>query len=205
MSWSVYGDYCPTACTKKSGTPGLDDTATISLQTSSPHARRTLDQFYYPALVDTSIRDGDQTISKWSGKDFAPDGKLETTPDSLLVMVDQLWCWVVNESLSPMLDSPFSIPEMLTYTLDTVISSFPSSYTPTQLVGFTSLYECVRKHAAKCETVWDLHSLLVKEATSLLFNQENMAFTDIIETYRWVTNKKVMSDLPFIPQLVRLS
>jgi hypothetical protein len=181
MSWTVYGDWM-----KNVSVP----------QSSSLHSRRTLDQFYYPALDDTSIRDADQTISKWSGKGVAADGKPEATSDSLLLMVDQLWCWVVDESLSPVLDSSSG---MLTYTSGTIISSFPSSYTLDDLVRFKGLYECVRKDATTCETVWDLHSLLVKEATGLLFNQQNRAFRDIIETYRWVTNKKVRSQFLVSP------
>lgn len=67
------------------------------------HPRRTLDQFYYPALTDTSTRDADQTISKWSGTggNQATEGKSRATGDSLLIMVDQLWCWVVDESMLP--------------------------------------------------------------------------------------------------------
>jgi hypothetical protein len=66
---------------------------------SNRHPRRTLDQFYYPALSDTSGRDDDQTISKWSGKDLPADGREKAVDESLLLMVDQLWCWVVDESM----------------------------------------------------------------------------------------------------------
>lgn len=87
-----------------------------------------------------------------------------------------------------------SLTKVLKYNLETIISSFPSVDIPDDLRGFTGLYECVRKRATTCKTVWDLHSLLVNEATSLLFNQQNKAFRDIIETYRWVTNRKVLSE-----------
>tara|TARA_R110002003_G_scaffold6_5_gene293 strand:+ start:6577 stop:6906 length:330 start_codon:yes stop_codon:yes gene_type:complete len=66
---------------------------------SDCHPRRTLDQFYYPALSDTSGTDQDQTISKWSGKDLPDDGREKAVNDSLLLMVDQLWCWVVDDSM----------------------------------------------------------------------------------------------------------
>jgi hypothetical protein len=68
--------------------PGLANTT---------HPRRALDQFYYPALDDTSARDADQTISKWSGKGLDRDGREHAVNDSLLILVDQLWCWVVDE------------------------------------------------------------------------------------------------------------
>jgi hypothetical protein len=67
------------------------------------HPRRTLDQFYYPALSDTSARDADQTISKWSGTSLPEDGGPQATNESVLTMVDQLWCWVVDESMPPTL------------------------------------------------------------------------------------------------------
>ena len=67
------------------------------------HVRRTLDQYYYGSLTNTVVRDEDQTISKWTSvKDaqLRKHGKKKATEDSLLLMVDQLWCWVVDESKS---------------------------------------------------------------------------------------------------------
>lgn len=62
----------------------------------SSHIRRTLDQFYYPSLADTTARDGDQTISKWTGERLTQDSRNIVPNDSLLIMIDQLWCWVVD-------------------------------------------------------------------------------------------------------------
>lgn len=63
------------------------------------HPRRSLDQFYYSSLSDTRERDADQTVSKWTGSQskIAEDGRDEAERDSLIVMVDQLWVWVLNE------------------------------------------------------------------------------------------------------------
>jgi hypothetical protein len=36
-----------------------------------------------------------------------------------------------------------------------------------------------------------LYSIIVKEATTYLFRQENKKFVDLVEVYRWVTGKKV--------------
>jgi hypothetical protein len=72
---------------------------------------RTLDQFGYPALDDTSLRDKDQTISKWSGTPLKQDGRDEAAPDSLMIMVDQFWCWVIDESLSSILQIMISIAD----------------------------------------------------------------------------------------------
>lgn len=64
------------------------------------HPRRTLDQFYYSSLGDTSSRDRDQTISKWTGPNVPADGRTGAVDQSLIIMVDQLWCWVVDDSTS---------------------------------------------------------------------------------------------------------
>lgn len=63
------------------------------------YSSRTLDQFYYPALDDTSARDKDQTISKWSGTPLDKNGRDEAADDSLVIMVDQFWCWIIDESV----------------------------------------------------------------------------------------------------------
>jgi hypothetical protein len=99
------------------------------------HIRRTLDQFGYPILEDTNERDLDQVVFKWA-KDATDklrkrleksgvgpfNAQLQTRPsigDNLIMgedaykvlMVDQLWCWIINEgeSKSRLLISPNSI------------------------------------------------------------------------------------------------
>ena len=62
------------------------------------HPRRTLDQFYYSSLRNTSTRDSDQTISKWTGIGVEQGGRQSAHSSSRLIMVDQLWCWVLDES-----------------------------------------------------------------------------------------------------------
>ena len=55
------------------------------------HIRRTLDQFHYYTTDDTDFRDSDQVISRYLRRKF-PDQPIP------IVMVDQLWLWVVNNS-----------------------------------------------------------------------------------------------------------
>jgi hypothetical protein len=62
------------------------------------HPRRTLDQFYYSSLRNTSTRDSDQTISKWTGLGVEQGGRQRAHSSSRLIMVNQLWCWVLDES-----------------------------------------------------------------------------------------------------------
>ncbi|KAI1743826.1 hypothetical protein F4680DRAFT_407618 [Xylaria scruposa] len=59
-----------------------------SISAKAPlHARRTLDQYYFPNLEDTSIRDRDQVVYR---------GTKYGSPR--VVMVDQLWLWIVNDN-----------------------------------------------------------------------------------------------------------
>jgi hypothetical protein len=110
MNWELYGNYCRL---RDSYTGFADTTKTSPRETmerslantflndakKSLHPRRTLDQFYYPSLGTTVRRDADQTISKWTGDDLPEDGRPRAADHSKLLMVDQLWCWVLDESL----------------------------------------------------------------------------------------------------------
>ncbi|OAK95030.1 hypothetical protein IQ06DRAFT_63520 [Phaeosphaeriaceae sp. SRC1lsM3a] len=60
--------------------------------TSSLHPRRSLDQYFYSGLPDTTSRDKDQVISKYKPKDGRGGEKM--------IMVDQLWLWLF-ESADP--------------------------------------------------------------------------------------------------------
>jgi hypothetical protein len=52
------------------------------------HIRRTLDQYYYHTLKDTSERDQDQVVSQ-----YQQSMKLQPR---ILTIVDQLWIWVLG-------------------------------------------------------------------------------------------------------------
>ena len=74
----------------------------------SYHPRRTLDQYYYSRLEDTSERDNDQVVSKQTME--APGG-------ATMVMVDQLWLslWLsIQQSEDIQLGEP-----------STIVTSFP--------------------------------------------------------------------------------
>jgi hypothetical protein len=59
--------------------------------TSDPplHIRQTLDQFHYYMTEDTSARDADQVIGRYFSMKFPK----KPVP---IMMVDQLWLWIVN-------------------------------------------------------------------------------------------------------------
>ncbi|PVH96135.1 hypothetical protein DM02DRAFT_632249 [Periconia macrospinosa] len=60
------------------------------------HPRRTLD--HYSFLVDTTVRDADQSTSKGTGNNGQEGGSI-AEDDSRLIIIDQLWCWVLDEKL----------------------------------------------------------------------------------------------------------
>lgn len=62
------------------------------------HIRRTLDQFYFHTLDDTSARDCDQVVHR---------GTRGAKDHTRIIMVDQLWLWILDDSiLSPILKVP---------------------------------------------------------------------------------------------------
>jgi len=76
-----------------------------NLHSSPPlHMRRTLDQFYYWTVEDTALQDRDQVVCR--GTRSLND--LEAT--TRVVMVDQLWLWILDESRISIRDilPPFS-------------------------------------------------------------------------------------------------
>ncbi|RDW87897.1 hypothetical protein BP5796_03591 [Coleophoma crateriformis] len=54
------------------------------------HIRRTLDQFHYYMTDNTTARDSDQVITRYYQRQFP-------TKPPPIVMVDQLWLWIVDE------------------------------------------------------------------------------------------------------------
>jgi hypothetical protein len=60
------------------------------------HIRRTLDQSYFLTLDDTSERDRDQVVYRETKSEQGDPAR----PVSRVVMVDQLWLWILDERRS---------------------------------------------------------------------------------------------------------
>jgi Mg2+ and Co2+ transporter CorA len=69
--------------------------AHLTSSTASLHVRRTLDQSFYHN-IDTASRDKDQVVYRYQlkGKDVEEDNV-----DPKIVMVDQLWMWILGKDL----------------------------------------------------------------------------------------------------------
>jgi hypothetical protein len=57
------------------------------------HIRRTLDQSYFLTLDDTAVRDKDQVVYRETRA-----GRSFHTRNTRVVMVDQLWLWILDGS-----------------------------------------------------------------------------------------------------------
>ncbi|KAG8530266.1 uncharacterized protein KY384_004767 [Bacidia gigantensis] len=80
------------------------------------HPRRSLDQFYYSRIRDTSKRDSDQVVSRQT--------RMETDPK--MIMVDQLWlCLWIVERKRIVASGSTSKPEDWTYVGSSILTSFP--------------------------------------------------------------------------------
>ncbi|CAL3973628.1 unnamed protein product [Diplocarpon coronariae] len=69
--------------------------AHLATSTVSLHVRRTLDQFFYHN-IDTKSRDQDQVVYRYQLKS---KDQVESDLDPKIVMVDQLWMWVLGRDL----------------------------------------------------------------------------------------------------------
>jgi hypothetical protein len=58
------------------------------------HVRRTLDQYYFSTLEETSARDKDQVVYRETQYGQGIQSRAR------VVMVDQLWLWILDDSMS---------------------------------------------------------------------------------------------------------
>jgi hypothetical protein len=57
------------------------------------HVRRTLDQYYFSTLEETSARDRDQVVYRETRAGRGIQSRAR------VVMVDQLWLWILDDSM----------------------------------------------------------------------------------------------------------
>lgn len=99
------------------------------------HVSRTLDQYYYSALSDTSRRDIDQVVRRYQARKYMVKAqeKMSKTnenardPDFQIGMVDQLWLWIIDDK--------------------TIITCFPQRWTQdTESSQRSELLDKIRSH-----------------------------------------------------------
>uniref|UniRef100_A0A093V039 Ankyrin repeat domain-containing protein 50 n=1 Tax=Talaromyces marneffei PM1 TaxID=1077442 RepID=A0A093V039_TALMA len=138
------------------------------------HFRRTLDQYYYYNLLTTEARDTDQVVSRYFKKIWPEDDN-----ENLLLMVDQLWLWILDE--------------------DTVVTSFPQRWNKSEARtefdpdpnNDSDIVECIIRQIGKnnrrpLEDVFDLAELIVSQCIGTMFEHHDIAneklrFSDFFE------------------------
>lgn len=148
------------------------------------HCRRTLDQFGYPSLRNTSVRDGDQILYKRTkaDKDTHPprdtaakhpkhvggsaggssiSGGLADDKAAKVLMVDQLWLWVLDGETVVTFASPKEKDE-----------NDGGLWKQADLVG--NIYQDINgDFARQCEDPFDFAALAVFHAVKTLLDHTN--------------------------------
>ncbi|KAH8883113.1 hypothetical protein GQ53DRAFT_883648 [Thozetella sp. PMI_491] len=127
------------------------------------HPRRTLDQSYYGALRNTGTRDRDQVVYRGTtpephdcaGTDTCLQCKEDVRKVSRIVMVDQLWLWILDEN--------------------TVITSFPRRWgknKPDPSAIHKSLRVRLKSlRQGEISTAYDLALIIVDECSRVFFDR----------------------------------
>jgi len=97
------------------------------------HIRRTLDQYYFLTLDDTSARDRDQVVYRETRA-----GRSFHSRNTRVVMVDQLWLWILDDH--------------------TIITSFPRRWGRNK-PDPSGVHKCLREHVSNNPNVKSIHHL----------------------------------------------
>jgi hypothetical protein len=152
------------------------------------HPRRSLDQYYFSHLPDTTPRDQDQIVSKHTKK--SPTGEK-------MIMVDQLWLWIVcpNEK-----DSSASN--------DTVVfTCFPTKQQESKYDTNYTIADLRQAILDEAKETWSadstkmdaiaLAALIVKNAVEIMFNVRNEKSLDFLEIFREAIGEAVSASVMF--------
>jgi hypothetical protein len=164
-----------------------DDESLIKAYYESLHPRRTLDQFYYYMLENTETRDKSQVIQSWTEHQHQSHGRpVLNTQGSYVMMADQLWLWIIDDSKS----NDFHITFIeLTRISDTVVTSFAEPWGESRerdsfdvLGRFIEHMKCKKRSPVK--SGHDLAMKIVKHCLNAYntCNPPGLKFHDIFES-----------------------
>ncbi|KAK9426595.1 hypothetical protein SUNI508_00122 [Seiridium unicorne] len=109
------------------------------------HIRRTLDQYWYPILDNTSERDRDQVVYR---------GTISKSLSTRVVMVDQLWLWILDDN--------------------TIITSFPRRWgrnKPDPSGVHKSLRERLAPNTEVIKSIHHLALIIVDQCSRVFFDR----------------------------------
>ena len=119
------------------------------------HVRRTLDQFGYYTITDTTSRDKDQVVDRYSRAHHTTD--LIVPP---MLMVDQCWLWILGNN--------------------TVLTCFPHRWNRTSQTDSTDVYEGILEllddplHRNKIQNAGQLASLIIDRCAGNVLDRDSI-------------------------------
>ncbi|MCJ1426325.1 hypothetical protein MMC29_004228 [Sticta canariensis] len=137
------------------------------------HIRRTLDQYYYHTMKDTTERDEDQVVYRYAKKMWPDDHESVHN----ILMVDQLWLWILDGG--KLFDCSRLMKPSKTPSTDTVITSFPQRWNRRQFDNDLDVVESIRKHINLVEgrdplrSAYDLAVLISSFCSEVFFERED--------------------------------
>lgn len=128
------------------------------------HPRRTLDQSFYWQLPTTEGRDEDQVVYR-----ATKTGK-NISKTSRVVMVDQLWMYILDDSKLFIQHKKFR-----SNMVDTIITSFPRR-SGRNKPDWSGVHKAIRSHLShlregEVQSVYDLALLIVNQCSSVFFDR----------------------------------
>lgn len=118
------------------------------LRSSPPlHVRRTLDQYYFFTLNDTSARDRDQVVYRKTLDSRGSCGR-----NARVVMVDQLWLWILDD--------------------DTIITSFPRRWGKNK-PDPSEVHTCLKERLAnnRISSIYHLALIIIDQCSGVFFDR----------------------------------
>ncbi|KAF2805695.1 uncharacterized protein BDZ99DRAFT_109846 [Mytilinidion resinicola] len=159
------------------------------------HCRRSLDQYMYSTLPDTSARDKDQILHKCTRKGIgslsneAPDHEdVDSVHDQSndvdetgnVLVVDQLWMWVLDDASVVTFFPPKEVElstnkDKPTPAHSSAIDLDPSNFVSARLIAEGDLRTCIQREIEDSEdpfkNQWDLAAFIVKHVVTALFDR----------------------------------
>ncbi|KAH7308294.1 hypothetical protein BKA65DRAFT_415197 [Rhexocercosporidium sp. MPI-PUGE-AT-0058] len=120
------------------------------LHSNSPlHMRRTLDQFYYWTVIDTTAQDQNQVVYHGTRSSNDPEAT------GRVVMVDQLWMWILDEN--------------------TIVTSFPRRWGRNK-PDPSAVHRAIRDHFGRLDStqkrsIYDLALVIIDECSRVFFDR----------------------------------
>ncbi|CAI6340753.1 unnamed protein product [Periconia digitata] len=153
-------------------------------KTSALHPRRSLDQFFYSSLPETSSRDKDQVISKNTPED-ARGGKK-------MIMVDQLWLWMLETREDAVVKSDGSVVPGRIKT--SIFTSFPrkereAGEEERDLEDIADLRQAVIDEANSRDEEWARNrshyvGLVIEQAVNVMLRVRTESSLDFLGVFR---------------------